>query len=675
MRKVHAGRSTRFGAWSGRLAEAAAEAAERARAALRTGGILARAVPGFHPREPQQVMAGLVAETIDSGTEALLVEAATGVGKTFAYLVPALLSSRRVLISTGTKTLQDQLFEKDLPMVCAALGRRPKTALLKGRSNYLCHYRLESAAADATGRGRQAETIRELRRLAGSSRTGDLTQAGILAEDAPLWPQVTSTVDNCLGGECPRLNECFVIRARRRAQEAELVVVNHHLLLADMALKDEGFGELLPQVDVVIVDEAHQLPEIAGAFFGLAFGTRAVRDLGRDVTREMERDAPDLVDLRERVSGLARAVSALLQCSEDWPARAAWAEVSDQAEVLGALSGMDAALEAMEEGLRVAAPRGPGLDQARSRCVALRGRLRGWLEETPGTVPWVERFRQSLMLHRTPLDASRPLAEQRARHPASWVFTSATLAVGDDFRHAARRLGLPDDVRAERLDSPFDFARQACLALPARPLPNPNLPGYTRACIDWAWPLLAGNPGGGFFLFTSHRALREAAALLRDRLPAERPLLVQGERPRAELLERFRASGNAWLLGAHSFWEGVDIRGDALSIVVIDRLPFAAPNDPVLQARTAAIEAAGGNPFMDFQLPQAVLALKQGVGRLIRDADDAGILALCDPRLTGKPYGRRFLNSLPRFHESRDPAAALAFLHAARQRRGADICA
>lgn len=657
------------------MAETALDTAGRARAALCTGGLVARAVPGFHPREPQQVMAGLVAETIDAEAGTLLVEAATGVGKTFAYLVPAMLSSRRVLISTGTKTLQDQLFEKDLPMVCEALGQRPKMALLKGRSNYLCHYRLDSAAADAAGRTGQAETIRELRRLAVSSRTGDLTQAGVLAEDAPLWPQVTSTVDNCLGGECPRLNDCFVVRARRRAQEAEVVVVNHHLLLADMALKDEGFGELLPEVEVVIVDEAHQLPEIAGAFFGLAFGTRAVRDLGRDVLREMERDAPDMVDLRDRVSALQSAVAELLRCSDGWPARAAWSEVPDHDGALETLAGVDVALGALEEGLRAAAQRGPGLDQARSRCTALRARLQGWLEDTAGTVPWVERFRQSLMLHRTPLDAARPLAEQRTRTPASWIFTSATLAVGEDFRHAARRLGLPDDVRAQRLDSPFDFARQACLAVPAPPLPNPNMSGYTRACVEWAWPLLIGNPGGGFFLFTSHRALREAAALLRDRLPAEQPLLVQGERPRAELLERFRASGNAWLLGAHSFWEGVDIRGDALSVVIIDRLPFAAPSDPVLQARTAAIEAAGGSPFMDFQLPQAVLALKQGAGRLIRDASDAGILALCDPRLTGRPYGRQFLKSLPRFHQSSDPAAALEFLQAARRRRGVDACA
>jgi ATP-dependent DNA helicase DinG len=657
------------------LVDVAAEAAERARAALRPGGILARAVPGFQPRAQQQVMAGAVAETIETAPSALLIEAATGVGKTYAYLVPALLSARRVLISTGTKTLQDQLFDKDLPMVCKALGRHPKTALLKGRANYLCHYRLEAAAGDAGSRGRQLGTIEALRRLARTSATGDLTQADILAEDAPLWPQVTSTVDNCLGSECPRVNDCFVVRARRRAQEAEVIVVNHHLLLADMALKDEGFGELLPEVDAVIVDEAHQLPEIAGAFFGLAVGTRAVRELGRDVTREMERDAPDMVDLRDRVTALQAAVAALLRCSEDFPPRAGWAEVADAPGVLPALSGLDEALLGMEQALTAAADRGPGLDQARARCATLRGRLRAWLEESPETVPWVERFKQSLMLHRTPLDAARPLAERRAARPASWIFTSATLAVGEDFTHAARRLGLPDDVRAERLDSPFDFSRQACLALPERPLPNPNAPGYTRACIDWAWPLLTGNPGGGFFLFTSHRALREAAALLRDRLPAGRSLLVQGEQPRAELLARFRASGEAWLLGAHSFWEGIDIRGDSLSIVIIDRLPFAAPNDPVLQARAAAIEAEGRSPFMEFQLPQAVLALKQGVGRLIRDANDSGILALCDPRLTQKPYGRQFLRSLPGFHEARDPGQALEFLRRARQGRGDAACA
>ena len=659
------------------MAEPAVSPAVRA---LSPGGDIAEAVEGFRAREPQQRMAEAVEDALATAPTALLVEAATGVGKTFAYLVPVLQARKRALISTGTKTLQDQLYDRDLPVVCGALGYRPRTALLKGRANYLCHYRLELAAAEAggeTGGGARRErlpVIEALQRYARTSQSGDLGQAGILAEDSPLWPQVTSTVDNCLGGECPSYNDCFVVQARKRAQEAEVVVVNHHLLLADMALKEEGFAELLPEVDAVIVDEAHQLPDIAGSFFGLAIGTRALRELARDTRREQEQHAPEMLDMRQRVAELEAAVAALLEASKDWEGRSSWEAVNPEGCMEPLLDDLDEALGWLGDVLEAAAARSAGLEQLRGRCALLRDRLREWREDSEDTVPWAERFSQSLILHRTPLDAARPLAQRRAARPAAWVFTSATLAVGEDFSHAARRLGLPGDVASERLDSPFDFPQQACLLHPQPPLPNPNSPGYTRACIDWAWPLLRDNPGGGFFLFTSHRALKEAAVILRERLPAERELLVQGEQPRGDLLARFRESGNAWLLGAHSFWEGVDIRGDTLSIVIIDRLPFAAPNDPVLQARAASIEAGGGSPFMEFQLPQAVLALKQGVGRLIRDANDAGILALCDPRLIQKPYGRQFLRSLPRFHETRDPVHALEFLHNARQGRGDAVC-
>ena len=642
--------------------------------ALSPGGDLATAVAGFRPREPQQRMAVAVEEALATAPTALLVEAATGVGKTFAYLVPILQSRRRALISTGTKTLQDQLFDRDLPVVCQALGYRPRAALLKGRANYLCHYRLELAAAEAGGatgspvRREQLPVIEALQRFARTSPTGDLGQAGILAEDSRLWPQVTSTVDNCLGGECPSYNDCFVVQARKRAQEADVVVVNHHLLLADMALKEEGFGELLPEVDAVIVDEAHQLPDIAGSFFGIAVGTRALRELARDTRREQEQHAPEMLDIRQRIAELEASVAELLDASRTWEGRSSWDTVSPGGELDPLLDRLDTNLGFVGDALEAAAARAPGLEQLRGRSALLLERLRDWREETPDTVAWAERFSQSLILHRTPLDAARPLAQRRAARPAAWIFTSATLAVGEDFGHAARRLGLPADVASERLDSPFDFPNQACLVHPQPPLPNPNDPGYTRACIAWAWPLLRDNPGGGFFLFTSHRALQEAAAILRAELPADRELLVQGEQPRGDLLARFRESGNAWLLGAHSFWEGVDIRGEALSVVIIDRLPFAAPSDPVLQARAAALEEEGRSPFMEFTLPQAVLALKQGAGRLIRDAGDSGILALCDPRLTGKPYGRRFLASLPAFHRTRDPGAALRFLDQARER-------
>ncbi|MFO7953237.1 ATP-dependent DNA helicase [Thioalkalivibrio sp.] len=645
--------------------------------ALSPGGDLAAAVEGFRPREPQQRMAAAVEEALATAPTALLVEAATGVGKTFAYLVPILQARRRALISTGTKTLQDQLFERDLPVVCEALGYRPRAALLKGRANYLCHYRLELAAAEAGGatggrvRREQLPVIEALQRFARTSDTGDLGQAGILAEDSMLWPQVTSTVDNCLGGECPSYNDCFVVQARKRAQEADVVVVNHHLLLADMALKEEGFGELLPEVDAVIVDEAHQLPDIAGSFFGIAVGTRALRELARDTRREQEQHAPEMLDVRQRVAELEASVAELLEASRTWESRSSWDTVNPDGGLDPLLDRLDASLGFVGDTLEAAAVRAPGLEQLRGRSALLLERLRAWREETPDTVAWAERFSQSVTLHRTPLDAARPLAQRRAARPAAWIFTSATLAVGEDFGHAARRLGLPGDVASERLDSPFDFPNQACLVHPQPPLPNPNDPGYTRACIAWAWPLLRDNPGGGFFLFTSHRALQEAATILRAELPGGRELLVQGEQPRGDLLARFRESGQAWLLGAHSFWEGVDIRGEALSVVIIDRLPFAAPNDPVLQARASALEAEGRSPFMEFTLPQAVLALKQGAGRLIRDANDAGILALCDPRLTGKSYGRRFLASLPPFHRTREPAAALRFLEQARE---ADTC-
>lgn len=669
--RAHSAPVTRPYGWNLPLAEATLVTLTRA--ALAEDGVFAQTLPGFQPRHAQQQMAQAVAETLSELPSTLLVEAATGVGKTFAYLVPALLSGRRVLISTGTKTLQDQLFEKDLPLVCKALQQRPRLALLKGRANYLCLYRLEIAEQDAAMQGHtrtQAQLVK-LRRYAQHSTSGDLTLSAILPDDAPLWPQVTSTADNCLGGECPQWTQCFVQQARRRAQDATLVVVNHHLLLADLALKDEGFAELLPNMEAVIIDEAHQLPDIAGSFFGIDVSTRALRELGRDIQHEVRQNAREIVDLPPLVAELEEAVQALLRYSLNWPARSS-AQEWGTGEAFGAcMEALDQALQTLETALGLVAERSPGLDQARQRSSLLRGRLQSWRAETPATVAWAERFRQSLILHRTPLDAAKPLATGRALRPASWIFTSATLAVGEDFSHAARRLGLPEEVRCEQLNSPFDYTHQACVVVPNPPLPNPNQPGYTTACLNWAWPLLDGNPGGGFLLFTSHRALQEAAHWLRERLGEQRPVLVQGELPKATLLQQFRAAGNAWLLGAHSFWEGVDIRGTALSVVLIDRLPFAVPNDPVLQARTAAINEAGGNAFMQLQMPQAVLALKQGVGRLIRDAEDVGILALCDPRLTSKPYGRQFWASLPPFQQVRDPASALGFLQNARDSRSA----
>lgn len=626
---------------------------------LGDGGLFSRRMPGFFVRESQIQMAEAISRAI-ADQSPLLVEAATGIGKTYAYLVPALLSGKRVVISTGTKPLQDQLFFRDLPVVCETLARRPKTALLKGRNNYLCLQRLEQTQGRGIDAG-EAQTLARLAELARTTSDGDLTQAAWLVEGDRLWPLVTSTVDNCLGSNCPRWNGCFVQKARRRAQESELVVVNHHLLLADLALRDEGFGELLPQADVVIVDEAHQLADLAGQFFGVTVGSRAVQDLVRDLEREIEQDALT-ADLRSFTAAIEQSAIDGLRVSRSWSGRLAWEQIPNPETLDSVLEDLDQALGDLIVALAQVGQSNPVFLQAQQRAQLLRQRLNDFRVPTEDTVAWVEPFAKSFVLHRTPLDAGRPLQERRRVHPGAWIFTSATLAVGEDFSLAAGRLGLDSDAATLRLGSPFDFARHGRLLLPDPTLPDPSDPDFVQACIDWLWPLLQGNPGGGFFLFTSHQALRRAADILRPRLPRDRVLLVQGEQSRAELLRRFEDAGNAWLLGAQTFWEGVDLPGNALTVVIIDKLPFAVPSDPVLQARSARLVAQGGSPFVDLQLPTAILSLKQGIGRLIRGVDDVGVIVLCDPRLRTRAYGRRFIQSLPPFGRVDRPDEALAFL-------------
>jgi ATP-dependent DNA helicase DinG len=628
---------------------------------LGDGGLFSSRIPGFIVREAQIRMAEAIAMAI-ADKSPLLVEAATGIGKTYAYLVPALLSGQRVVISTGTKPLQDQLFFRDLPVVCETLARSPKTALLKGRNNYLCLQRLEQTQGRGSNAG-EVQTLARLDEFARVTSDGDLTQTAWLADGDRLWPLVTSTVDNCLGSNCPRWNGCFVQKARRRAQESEIIVVNHHLLLADLALRDEGFGELLPEADVVIVDEAHQLADVAGQFFGVTVGSRAVQDLVRDLEREIEND-PLTSDLRARIVSVEQAAVDGIRVSRSWSGRLAMEQIPNPEPFASMLDNLEYALGDLISALAQVVQSNPGFLQAQQRAQLLRQRLNDFRVHTEDTVAWVEPFAKSYVLHRTPLDAGRPLQERRRIHPGAWIFTSATLAVGEDFRLAAGRLGLDSDVATLRLGSPFDFARHGRLLLPERILPDPSDPEFVVACIDWVWPLLQANPGGGFFLFTSHQALRRAADILRVRLSPNRVLLVQGEQSRAELLRRFEDAGNAWLLGAQTFWEGVDLPGQVLTVVIIDKLPFAVPSDPVLQARSARLAAQGGNPFVDLQLPMAILALKQGIGRLIRGVDDVGVIVLCDPRLRTRPYGRRFLESLPPFGRVDRPEDALAFLEA-----------
>lgn len=630
---------------------------------LGPNGPLADALPGFRPRREQVAMAEAVAETLDERGK-LLVEAGTGTGKTFAYLVPALLSGRHVIVSTGTRTLQDQLYHRDLPMVSRALGRPIRIALLKGRSNYLCRHRLKLAGTspDLPGveRGRR-HALREIERWAAVTRSGDIAELESVADNDPLWQAATSTRENCLGQECPEFRDCHVVQARREAQAADLVIVNHHLLLADMTIREEGFGELLPGTDAVILDEAHQFPDVAAQFFGTSVGGRALLGLARDLLAELTRAGLVDAQARAEVEALEQAVGATHRALSSLGERLEWRDVPD--------AFFDAAQELLDRLQRLYERYDdPDLEAAGVRTCGKRafeanGRLQTILSmpEESG-LRWIEWSPRTFTVQFTPFEVAERLRSNADARPCAWIHTSATLAVGDDFSHYAGRVGC-DEARTLLIPSPFDYENQARMYLP-RGLPEPMDRAYTGAVIDAALPLIRGAGGRAFVLFTSHRALTEGAAYLRRSLEASDtfPLLVQGDAPRDALLRRFRELGNAVLLGTGSFWEGVDVRGPALSVVVIDKLPFASPDDPLLKARLEGLKRQGKNPFVEYQLPQAVLALKQGVGRLIRDPEDYGVVLLADPRLRTKGYGRQFVASLPPMTRTDDAAEAVAFL-------------
>ncbi len=614
-----------------------------ARELLGPDGPFAREVPGFAPRESQQAMADAVEEAIADG-HSLIAEAGTGTGKTFAYLVPALLSGKRIIVSTGTKTLQDQLFHRDLPRVREVLGARLKTSLLKGRANYLCLYRLDQTQKEGQLTSRdQIAHLHATRAWSQRTASGDRGEFAEVPEDSPLWPRVTSTAENCVGAECPMFGDCFVVKARRAAQEADVVVVNHHLLFADLAIKQEGFGEILPGANAFILDEAHQIPDLAGQFFSSNVTARQLTELASDALAECASVSGALATLREPIEAIAPAVRRTRYSLDRLAPKGSFALLENDADVQHDLRALGAAVQAMSDALAAQSERSRGLGSVHERAEALSGRLHDVLDGgAHDAVHWYELSTHGFAFHATPLDLAPPLRALREQSNASWIFTSATLSVAGEFQHFARQLGLDDPV-AMSLASPFDFQRQALAYLP-KGLPDPNDPSFTERVVAAARPVLDAARGRTFMLFTSHRALRRAAELLVD---VPYPLFVQGTAPRHQLLTEFRESGNGVLLGAASFWEGVDVAGEALSCVIIDKLPFAAPDDPVLEARLSALRETGGNPFFDWQIPAAVIALKQGAGRLIRDVADRGVLMLCDPRLTSRAYGKLFLKSLP----------------------------
>lgn len=574
-------------------------------------------------------------------------ESGTGTGKTFAYLVPALLSGKKLLISSGTKHLQEQIYERDLPLIRDLLEIPVSAALLKGRANYLCRHRLQRCDSESDINERYLQRIRVWAR---HTRRGDLSEVSDVPEDATIWPLVTSTAENCLGSNCAHYHDCFVNRARREALDADVVVINHHLFFADLVLREEGFGQLLPGAEAIIFDEAHQLPEIASGFFGVSIGSHQLVSLSRDCIAEDMREHSELPQLKEQVAELEKATADLRLAMGLEPQRRPWAELAETGHVNAAVIALRQKLSALAATLELAAVRGPGLGNCSRRAGELLDRLLTLTETTqPEYLSWFETTARGFALHLTALDIAASFQPHLDDNKA-WIFTSATLTISNRFDHYCAQLGL-EHADTAQWESPFDYQARTLMYIPVG-LPSPAAADYTLQVVQAAVPVLRASRGRAFFLFTSHRALRQAAEAIAGML--DYPLLVQGSAPRTELLEQFRAAGDAVLLGTGSFWEGVDVRGEALSCVIIDKLPFASPDDPILRARCQALEQAGRNPFLEYQLPAAVIALKQGVGRLIRDERDRGVLVLCDPRLLTKGYGKAFLASLPPIPMTRD---------------------
>ncbi len=622
---------------------------------LSENGPVANSIEGFSPREQQQEMADVIGDNLEQNG-VLIGEAGTGTGKTFAYLVPALMSGKKVIISTGTKHLQDQLYHRDLPVIRDALKLPISIALLKGRANYLCLNRLGEAGGHGNSMTSKLHVqLTAVREWAEQTVIGDVAELSSVPEDSTVWPMVTSTADNCLGQECPQFSDCHVYKARKEANDADILVVNHHLFMADMSLREGGFGEVLPGAEAVIFDEAHQLHDIASLFFGSTITSRQLLDLSRDVFTTYLKDASDMPDIEDAGNDLEKAAKDFRLSLGPAKQKAPWREIKNNPRVKAGLKDLIEKLQTLKDCLKPAAERSRALETCFVRTDSILSRLIGFTDQntkeddaSEGVLQWYETYQRAFILNVTPLEISKVFQARRQSYQCSWIFTSATLAVGESFSYFAHRLGL-DDATTKLWDSPFDYPNQALLYLPSLGL-EPNHPQYTAAVVDAAIPVLQASQGRAFVLFTSHRALKEAAELFAQKL--DFTLLIQGQAPKAELLEQFRNTPSAILLGTSSFWEGVDVRGEALSCVIIDKLPFASMGEPVMQARLDAMRKQGKNPFMEYQLPEAVITLKQGVGRLIRDENDTGVLMICDPRISTKSYGRIFLSSLPPMQRS-----------------------
>lgn len=630
-------------------------------------GLLAQSVADYRPRAQQLEMAQAIDDAM-TRRKILIAEAGTGTGKTFAYLVPALLSGGKTILSTGTKTLQEQLFYRDIPAMRAALKIPASLALLKGRANYICHYHLEQTLASDQvffSSRQDAYHLTQIERYAANSSHGDKSGLDSVPENASIWQHVTSTRENCLGSDCPYFKQCFVMEARKRALSADLIVVNHHLFFADIMLKDEGLSDLLPTCDAVIFDEAHQLPEIASLFFGQSVSTGQLLALSRDTIIEATLSAQDFKPLPDAANEMEKAALDLHLTIGEKNTRLS-STLAKQSPGFGpALDKLKAALLQLNTLLESQAARSKGLEGCWQRALALTGKIEHWQkqENDQDYVGWVESYSQSLQLNTTPISIAETFNKQLESANRAWIFTSATLSVKGDFSHYQQIMGL-NEAETMTWESPFDFPNQALLYVPAR-LPDPNDITYIENVVAAALPVIEASQGRTFFLCTSLRAMQQVHELLQSAFTERQldlPLLLQGQETRSATLERFRRLGNAVLVGSQSFWEGVDVRGSALSLVIIDRLPFASPDDPVLSARIDQYKKTGRNAFMEYQLPHAIISLKQGAGRLIRDETDRGVLIICDPRVISKSYGKRIWQSLPSMKRTRDLQTVIDFI-------------
>ena len=689
-----------------RLWDASTPLVERVALAFDEKGPLTKAVKGFCVREGQREFAVEAARAVEEKT-ILVAEAGTGTGKTFAYLTPALLAGATCVISTAGKSLQDQLCAKDLPALRDALGVPVKVALLKGRANYVCHFRLELTASE--GRLPEQDSylkLRKIQRFAAVSRTGDRAELPDVPEDDRLWPLVTSTRENCLGKDrCPNYEDCFVKKAREDAMQSQVVVVNHHLYLSSMALKRESdaIDGMLPQAALTVIDEAHQLPGIASSFFGTSFSTYDVENVSmeaRRLGRTKCNDGAEWEILYDRVLKAGREFR--LDAQRIGLAEGERLDV-DEIEGFGELypgfERLRAAFAAMGEAMRANEGRDNELDTLAERHAELMEQMEAWTaifvkcrngaadEASEGEaagdaevggeagpeagaasgadaeVRWLEVSQHGIRFNLTPLSFAEEFREMREREGGAWVFTSATLSSAGRFDLFKQRLGIGECVECT-WESPFNYWEQGCFYLPQMPPPANNTAVHTHNVIEKVWPLINAAGGRTFVLCTSLAAVRAAADELQARLEANGnpyPLFVQGDGPKMRLIEEFRAHGNAVLVGSMSFWEGVDVKGEALSLVVIDKIPFAPPNDPVMMARSRAVEASGRRPFDEITLPEAVITLKQGAGRLIRSEGDRGMLVICDPRILNKGYGKVVRDSLPDFYCTRREEKALEF--------------